>query len=522
MNDLPPKKFEPCHLISLSIIQSHFLLLKEGQQPVLSLLRKPNLLVLTMTTTTTTTMTTPAPQTETTTKTSNAVWYVFVIAQFLAFSVIYDGASLSLTLEQDQFLEVPTSKNAAILTTNVTANAITSTKKITKTISTPIRPTRLPSLEELTAIPANLSCPNGTSIFENIVLPKEITHTGRKIPRVVHVTAKSRCVTKEVRRHIKKWIFADHSLYFHDDEAAYKLLDYAIKDAHGHELVEGISKSVLCITSGATMSDFWRLVLLYHYGGVYTDIDNAPGENYTNDYIQPETDSFFYIEQVGIITQFYMASSRHHPLLLHMLNHCWKSLYNEANNVMKNNPAVNTGPKAAKRGIILFLKAHNFTTDGYLKAGTYYGGVGSDLQSSLPWYNETILQMDNTTTYNEYAKASDLQNRSVTIVGSKKDNRKYIDRQGLKRKQKARIWDKMNMTHYFDKKIPRTNKISCPQHIERMHKLSANETSFYFQKTKIADLLPQYEFREKYFHWFDVNTNEMLVPWSKNERNDLK
>jgi mannosyltransferase OCH1-like enzyme len=33
-----------------------------------------------------------------------------------------------------------------------------------------------------------------------------------------------------------------------------------------------------CVTNGATKSDIWRYLVLYTYGGIYTDIDNSPNE----------------------------------------------------------------------------------------------------------------------------------------------------------------------------------------------------------------------------------------------------
>ena len=104
---------------------------------------------------------------------------------------------------------------------------------------------RLPTLDELTSLSNQMnysySCPEGTEIFENIVLPENMTHTGRKIPRVLHITAKTRCVTPSIREHLSKWKFPNHSLYFHDDDAVYQLMEYSINDRHGHELIRGLS-----------------------------------------------------------------------------------------------------------------------------------------------------------------------------------------------------------------------------------------------------------------------------------------
>lgn len=374
---------------------------------------------------------------------------------------------------------------------------------------------RLPTLDELTSIPANSTypCPEGTEVFENIVLPMTITHEGRNIPRVVHMTAKTRCVTPEIKKHILQWKFPNHSLYFHDDDAVFKLLEYAVDDARGHELIRHLKDTVLCISSGATMTDIWRHLVLYYYGGIYTDFDNAPGTQYDVNFIEPQTDAFFFREQMGSPSQYYLAASKHHPILLHILSAACshESLYKTSNNVMRNNPATNTGPRAVKIGMIRFLMTYpQKHWDGYVPAGIYQGGVGPNLTKLLPWYGSDDP---------EYPSPTELEHRSATVVGIKQHHDQYIDRQGMNDTHKSQAWETMNMTHYQNQKFPRHNKISCWQHVARMKALTTNnESSVYFGKTKIADLLPKYEFNHEAEHWFDTRTNEMMVPWNGTER----
>ena len=65
-------------------------------------------------------------------------------------------------------------------------------------------------------------------------------------------------------------------------------------------------------------------------------------------------DSFFVIEQLGIMSQYFLASSVGHPLMRQMLE---TGLYNlkQTNNVMVNHAATTTGPKAVKVGFIKFM-----------------------------------------------------------------------------------------------------------------------------------------------------------------------
>jgi len=390
------------------------------------------------------------------------------------------------------------------LDTNSNSNSNFETTAITK-ISTK----RLPTLDELTSIPASYHCPEGLKVFENIVLPRHVTHSNRKIPKVIHITAKTRCVSNRTRDHILKWSYRNHSLYFHDDAAVYKLLDYASNDRFGNEVVQNISKMFTCMTNGATLSDMWRYVVLYHYGGIYTDLDNAPGPKYTAEIIQPDTDSFFFVEGIGTMSQFYLSSSRHHPLLLQIMAVARSALYIKGNNVMVNNPAQKTGPHAVKCGMILFQRAINISTKGYLPEGLYHGGLG-ETESELPWYNN-YNDIDN----KEYPTASELMNRTVTILGDKRaaKRRIYINRRGMG--NKGEEWKKMNMSHYhgLHQLFPSTNQISCQQHATRMAALTTKNTSFYYNKSGIADLIARYQYRISDKHYFDPKTNETLIPW---------
>lgn len=39
--------------------------------------------------------------------------------------------------------------------------------------------------------------------------------------------------------------------------------------------------------------DVWRVLILYRYGGVYSDIDNWPGEKFDEATISPNISGFF-------------------------------------------------------------------------------------------------------------------------------------------------------------------------------------------------------------------------------------
>ena len=78
----------------------------------------------------------------------------------------------------------------------------------------------------------------------------------------------------------------------------------------------------------------------------------------------------------------------------------------------------------------------------------------------------------------------------------------------------------MNMSHYHDdsKRNPQTNKIGCRQHIERMEELTQLNTSYYYNKTLLQELKPNYKFSHNVKHYVDLNTNETIIPWTKEHK----
>ncbi len=139
----------------------------------------------------------------------------------------------------------------------------------------------------------NTSCPEGQRFMRDAYNPQSIVK-GRKIPRIIHMTSKSRCMTQAYADNIDLWRFDGYSLFLHDDIAVNRLLNQTFPE---FPLLRDVKH---CITSGAGLADLWRYLVLWVYGGIYTDIDNAPGYNFTNGtIITDDVDSLFEVEMVG-------------------------------------------------------------------------------------------------------------------------------------------------------------------------------------------------------------------------------
>lgn len=62
-------------------------------------------------------------------------------------------------------------------------------------------------------------------LIESTILPDNVTYSShRRIPKIVHVTSKSACMTPAFIENIATWRFPGYALYFHDDVAVDRLL----------------------------------------------------------------------------------------------------------------------------------------------------------------------------------------------------------------------------------------------------------------------------------------------------------
>ena len=170
----------------------------------------------------------------------------------------------------------------------------------------------IPTILELVGNTDNYECPEGLVLVKDSIDPSFYEKSERKIPKVVHMTSKSRCMTEAFASNVDKWRFKGHSFFLHDDDAVDRLIE-----THWPEFPQ-LQKTLECMVPGAAIADLWRYLMLWEFGGIYTDIDNAPGVlfwNETGSVITNETDALFEQEKGGFPSQYFFASSPHHPIM---------------------------------------------------------------------------------------------------------------------------------------------------------------------------------------------------------------
>lgn len=162
-------------------------------------------------------------------------------------------------------------------------------------------------LEELTRSPGRSDsrsqapyayppCTDGLVMVNDTILdPALVWEGGRKIPRIVHISSKSRCNDPIFANNIDYWRLKGYSLYLHDDEAVERLLTMDWPE------FPDLKKALKCLPQkGAIMTDVWRVLALWEYGGVYADIDTRPvPEKFNETTLTPDDEAFFVMEQLG-------------------------------------------------------------------------------------------------------------------------------------------------------------------------------------------------------------------------------
>ncbi|GKY92933.1 hypothetical protein MPSEU_000262300 [Mayamaea pseudoterrestris] len=258
----------------------------------------------------------------------------------------------------------------------------------------------------------------------------------RIIPRIIHVTGKSRCVSEPFRNNINThWrnSYTDHAFVYYNDDAVNRLLQKHWP-AFPH-----LQQVLQCLQGGAAKADLFRALVLWEYGGIYTDMDNAATGFNASYTISPDDQAFFVIEQGKFLSQFFMASKPKHPLMFLLVQHILHRLLS-LNQVDKQYVPYVTGPGALKAAYIHYMNAQGPNEPN--KKG-----------HSSRYHNPN----------EEGVFVGALDNSTVTVRGNNTESTKYIERNVIRRKNVA--YAAMNMTHYSDEIKPQVNLDSCMNRI---------------------------------------------------------
>ncbi|CAB9523014.1 glycosyltransferase [Seminavis robusta] len=186
--------------------------------------------------------------------------------------------------------------------------------------------------------------PNRTALANNETsLPAP-----RRIPRIIHMSMKSRCAPQDLVETFERWKhqFPFHEIYFHDDKAVDALLD-----AYDWHEFPHLTKMMRCVKfKGAMKIDVWRMLVVYKYGGIYTDVDNRPSDA-LNEHspIKVDDDAFFLSDGWNRPSQWFFAMTPKHPIAYFTVHEILSRLH-ALENIGNPKVVFVTGPDALKHG----------------------------------------------------------------------------------------------------------------------------------------------------------------------------
>jgi mannosyltransferase OCH1-like enzyme len=259
------------------------------------------------------------------------------------------------------------------------------------------------------------SCVDPMVWIENKLNVSQSNWTQQRIPLIIHQTSRSRCLHRRFASNLDHWInLPMYEYYFHDDDAIWRLIHQPWPEfPHLHSIIR-------CLTSMTGLSDIWRLLVLWEYGGIYSDIDSIPnhGTNltWTPEKIFSHDDAYLLVEYYDAPSQYWMAISPRHPLMFYAVHAAMIRLM-QVQHVRKMDVSFVTGPFALLDAFIWFNRDAGRYVGKPVAPGLYYG----------------------------------TNNRSVRLEGygrARSDD--VIMREAIHRNRKAALYESMNMTHFLD------------------------------------------------------------------------
>ena len=204
-------------------------------------------------------------------------------------------------------------------------------------------------------------------------IPKQI-HVAWIRGRNPHDIAKdrphARCLPDDFVRYTDIWKrqFPSYSFHFHDDHAVDRLL-------FGREWAEFPHLQLIlqhCLKfGGAVKIDIWRSLVLYAYGGIYSDLDAAPTDEISEQSIGPNDSAFFFSDTRNRPTQGCQGMTPDHPIAFNTLMQILTNLLG-SENIASIKPVYTTGPGILKEVYINLMGTldpglHHTEFTGYVR-----------------------------------------------------------------------------------------------------------------------------------------------------------
>jgi len=206
-----------------------------------------------------------------------------------------------------------------------------------------------------------LDCPHPLVPFYNRIIREHKGESKPLIPKILHVSMKSRCLPRDYAMHMDRWAkkFPNYSIFLSDDDSVARFIEQEWPE------FPDIHDAMKCVLyKGAMTIDVWRVLMLYKYGGVYTDIDNWPLDRFNEEKIRSDVSAFFFTDAYNRPSQWFFAVEPHHPMMYLSMRQIIQNILNMTD-IRRPKVVRITGPQAFNQGYFYFLapKCCNGTTD---------------------------------------------------------------------------------------------------------------------------------------------------------------
>mmetsp|Transcript_17132 Transcript_17132/g.22293 ORF Transcript_17132/g.22293 Transcript_17132/m.22293 type:complete len:404 (+) Transcript_17132:156-1367(+) len=203
----------------------------------------------------------------------------------------------------------------------------------------------------------------------------------QKIPRIFHVSFKGRCLPQDLARHVDRWKekLPDYSVFFHDDDA----VDALLTSDWAQQIFPDLNETMQCVRKGAMKTDVWRVLVIYKYGGVYTDIDNWPLDKFDQNLIEPDLSAFSFSDFANRPSQWFFAMDPLHPMAYYSMLAILKNVY-QIPDITRPKVVFTTGPGAVDEGYTRFTYGERVG-----KRGGYITGTGGRKMRKIAAKNQT-------------------------------------------------------------------------------------------------------------------------------------
>eukprot|EP00934_Nitzschia_sp_Nitz4_P001435 Nitzschia sp. Nitz4//scaffold22_size323478//300808//302055//NITZ4_000591-RA/size323478-processed-gene-0.128-mRNA-1//-1//CDS//3329543189//1435//frame0 len=226
---------------------------------------------------------------------------------------------------------------------------------------------QVPDIINLTATP-HATCPSGQHRMMSVDNMQHLLPDNRKIPKFVHQTFNTRCLTENFFRACYKWAFRRYTYRFHDNDALMRVL--------GTRMPEFPHLSMLlkseCLTPELRMG-LWKFVTLWIWGGIVADLNSLP-IRFDADTIMNSDEGYFLItpNDPNRLSTTIMAVSPRHPLMYYAVQH---SILNILNMVPGRTYEVNelVGEGALEKALTDFRGKKSLRSSQMLTYGTIQG-----------------------------------------------------------------------------------------------------------------------------------------------------